>query len=70
MKSSLAMSSFCHAAWNLGGDRVGERLGREAGGLGGLGDLQAVLVGAGEERDLLAQQAVPARSSASPTIVV
>jgi hypothetical protein len=45
----------------LGGDLVGERLRRLAGGVGGLLDLEAVLVGAGEELHVVAQQPVPAR---------
>ena len=44
----------------LRGDAVGERLRVESGGIGGLLDLQPVLVGAGEEQDVLAEQAVPA----------
>ncbi len=45
----------------LRGDPVGELLRRRAGGLGGLLDLEAVLVGAGEELDVVAEQPVPAR---------
>ena len=59
MKSSLLMLSFFHASWNSGAIVVGELLRRLAGGLGGLLDLQAVLVGAGEEVHVLAQQPVP-----------
>ncbi len=42
------------------GDRVGEVLRRQAGGLGGLLHLLAVLVGAREEVHVVAEQAVPA----------
>ena len=44
----------------LRGDRVGERLRLEPGRLGGPLDVEAVLVGAGEEVDVVAEQAVPA----------
>ena len=47
----------------LRGDRVGERLRLEPGRLGGPLDLQPVLVGAGEEVDVVAEQAVPARAA-------
>ncbi len=40
-------------------DRVGERLRVETRGLGGLLDLEAVLVGAGEVLDVVAEEAVP-----------
>ena len=43
-----------------GGVAVGLLLGRDAGRLGGLGHLQAVLVGAGEEVGVVAEEAVPA----------
>ena len=42
-------------------DLVGELLGRDAGGGGGALDLLAVLVGAGEEEGVVAEQAVAAR---------
>ncbi len=42
------------------GDRVDELLRRLPGGLGGLLDLEAVLVGAGDVLDVLAEQPVPA----------
>ena len=45
----------------LRGDPVGELLRRRAGGLGRLLDLETVLVGAGEELDVVAEQPVPAR---------
>ena len=44
----------------LRGDRVGELLRRQARGIGGLLDLQPVLVGAGEELHVVAEQPVPA----------
>ena len=44
----------------LGGDLVGELLRRDAGGGGGALDLLAVLVGAGEEEGVVAEQAVAA----------
>ena len=44
----------------LGGDLVGELLRRDAGGCGGALDLLAVLVGAGEERGVVAEEAVAA----------
>ncbi len=44
----------------LAGDLVGELLRRDAGGGGGALDLLAVLVGAGEEEGIVAEQAVAA----------
>ena len=44
----------------LGGDLVGELLRRDAGGGGGALDLLAVLVGAGEEVGVVAEEAVAA----------
>jgi hypothetical protein len=44
----------------LGGDLVGELLRRDAGGSGGALDLLAVLVSAGEEEGVVAEQAVAA----------
>ena len=43
-----------------GGDLVGELLGRDAGGGGGALDFLAVLVGAGEEEGVVAEEAVAA----------
>ena len=60
MKSSLAMSSDSHAAANRGAMPSANSCGANPGGVRGLLDLEAVLVGAGEELDLLAEQAVPA----------
>ena len=60
MKSSLAMFSRFHASTNFGAIAVGELLRRQARGLGGLLDLEPVLVGAGEELHVVAEQAVPA----------
>ena len=60
MKSSLAMFSRCHASTNCGAIASVNVLRRQARGLGGLLDLQAVLVGAGEEVHVVAEQAVPA----------
>ena len=60
MKSSLEMSSSFHASAERGRDRVGLLLRATPGGLGRLLDLEAVLVGAGEEEDVVAEQAVPA----------
>ena len=54
----------------LRGDRVGERLRLESGRLGGPLDLEAVLVGAGEEVDVVDRAAGASASSASPMIVV
>ncbi len=42
-------------------DRIGERLRIEAGGVGGALDVEAVLVGSGEEQDVVAEQSSPAR---------
>ena len=42
-------------------DRIGERLRVEAGGVGGALDVEAVLVGPGEEQDVVAEQPSPAR---------
>ena len=69
MKSSLEMFSWLPRLLVQRGDRVGEVLRRQAGGLGGLLHLLAVLVGAREEVHVVAEQAVPARI-ASPTMVV
>ena len=49
---------------------VRQLLRREALRLGRRADLQAVLVGAGEEEDVVAEQAVPAGDSASAMTVV
>ena len=46
------MSSPAHACAKYRADLVGERLGTEAGGLGGALVLVAMLVGAGDERDV------------------
>ncbi len=70
MKSSWAMPRRRQAGAELFGHavRVGER--RQALCLGGPLDLQPVLVGTGEEMHVVAEEAVPARASASPMIVV
>ena len=44
-----------------GGDGVGELLGLDALGVGGLLDLQPVLIGAGEEVDVVSAQTMPSR---------
>ena len=59
MKSSLQMSSSDHAAANRGASWSVHSAGAEALLLGGPGHLLAVLVGAGEEEDLVAEEAVP-----------
>ena len=60
MKSSLEMFSCCHACWYSGAIESVKSCGDRPGGLGGLLHLLAVLVGAGEEVDVVAEQAVPA----------
>ena len=60
MKSSLAMSRSAQAAANRGASWSVHSLGREPVLLGGPGHLLAVLVGAGEEEDVVADQPVPA----------
>ena len=60
MKSSLEMFELLPRLLIQRGDRVGELLRRQPGGLGGLLNLLAVLVGAGEEVHVVAEQAMPA----------
>ena len=60
MKSSLAMSSRSQASANFGAISSVNVLRRHARCLGGLLDLEPVLVGAGQELDVVAEQAVPA----------
>ena len=60
MKRSGAMSSRSQVSWKRADVRSACSCGRDAVGLGGPGDLEAVLVGAGEEEDVVADQAVPA----------
>ena len=60
MKSSLEMSSSSQAAAKRASQLVGPLLGVTPVLLGGPGHLLAVLVGAGQEEDVVADQPVPA----------
>ena len=60
MKSSLEMSSSSQALSEPGAVTVGLLLGGEPVGLGRALHLEPVLVGPGQEEDVVAQQAVPA----------
>ncbi len=59
MKSSLAMSRPAHASANRGDSWSVQAWGSSALLLGGPGDLLSVLVGAGQEEDVVAHQPVP-----------
>ena len=69
MKSSLLMPSSSQTSWKRALVRSACSIGREPVGLGRALHLEAVLVGAGEEEDVVAEQAVPAGQASAVTVV-